>query len=624
MKKIDYYLVILAILFSLFLNKEVNQFVNLIIPSTKINLKILDTDKQGIILLETDEKVKISEIKTDGDVEFIPKGKYDYNLNALWIKNNNKEIELEIKKLPNLKISFYNIAAQKIEITSGKYRQIIDLEKNSQGAIVDYFPFANSKLFMIYTVGVYILLSFLIYIGITILFVKKKYKKIDFLSTYSPLKMLFIIYILISLYVSYRFLSNTLPETLYINGKFFGDQGYYWKLGNYLFKGKYDEILKRSYTFRGYITFAIPAIAQMLGNYLKINSHWLFTMINNFFIAILLAYIVPEIHNQISDKKAKNYHILMLFLIFSFFWKGVYYSVLFDIFGVTFLLWMVLKMLKLKTKKDVFLAGIFAGIAALCRGNYVWTVVILFLVKILYELVKNKKISLINIFLFWSGIIFVCLPQVKVNYDLGHIGLFPFDKIGSYVPNEKLVSYLINESMRNLFLTYPMALGDRTSQQILINFSQGARLNMNQILSAFIYSPIETIIVVIKKLFLALDTRTNEAYPKELWNLTFFSLINYFIIATSLFFLKNKIFTRKEKILGILLFVSAILPQTIMTVEWRYYIVLYFIVYYIFIFKFISLIEQKEKFRELKNKGYFKFIPFMIVIFFVISSYYLH
>lgn len=626
MKKIDFYLVILAILFSLFLNKEVNQFVNLIIPNTKINLKVLDTNKQGMVLLETDEKVKILDVKTDDNIEIIPKGKYGYNLNALWVKNNNKEIELEIKKLPNLKISFYNIVAKKIEITSGKNKEVIDLEKNSEGDIVDYFPFANSKLFLIYTVGVYILLSILIYIGIMIIFVKKKIiiKKIDFLNSYSPLKMFFIIYTLISLYVSYKFLFNTLPKSLYINGEFFGDQGYYWKLGSYLFKDQYEEILKISYTFRGYITFTIPAIAQILGYYLKINSHWIFTMINNFFIAILLAYIVPEIYNEISERKAKNYHILTLFLIFSFFWKGVYYSVLFDIFGVTFLLWMVLKILKLKTKKDVFLAGIFGGIAALCRGNYVWTIVILFLVKTLYDLIKTKKISLISIFLFWLGVILICLPQVKINYDLGHIGLFPFDRVGSYVPNEKLVVCLINESMGNFFLTYPMGLGDRTSQQILMNFSQGARLNMNQILSAFIYSPIETIIVIVKKIILALDTRTNESYPRELWNLTFFSLVNYFIIATSLFFLKDKVFTKKEKILGILLFISAILPQTIMTVEWRYYIVLYLIVYYIFVFKFVSLVEQKEKFNELKKEGYFKFVPFMIVIFFVISSYYLH
>lgn len=628
MKKIDFYLVALAIIFSLFLNKQVNQFVNFVIPSTKINLKILDTNKQGMVLLETDEKVKISDAKIDGDFEFIPKGKYGYNFNALWIKNNNKEIELEIKKLPNLKISFYNIAAQKIEIISGKNRQIIDLEKNSQGDTVDYFPFANSKLFLIYTVGIYILLSILIYIGIMIIFVKKKItsKRIDFLNSYSPLKMFFIIYILISLYVSYKFIFNTLPKSIYINGEFFGDQRYYWELGTFLFKGQYTEILKRSYTFRGYITFTIPAIAQMLGHYLNINSHWIFTMINNFFISILLAYILPEIYNQLSNKKAKNYHILTLFLIFSFFWKGVYYSVLFDIFGAVFLLWMILKILKQKNKKDIFLAGIFGGIAALVRGNYVWTVMILFLVKIVYELFKNKKISLMNIFLFWTGIILICLPQIKINYDLGHIGLFTFDKIGSYkpVPDEKVTVFLINESMRNFFLTYPMGLGDRTSQQILINFSQGARLNMNQILSAFIYSPIETIIVIVKKIFLALDTRTNESYPKDLWNLTFFSLVNYFIIATTLFFTKNKVVTKKEKILGILLFVSAILPQTIMNVEWRYYIILYLMIYYIFVFKFVSLVEQKEKFSELKKEGYFKFVPFMIVMFFVISSYYLH
>ena len=628
MKKIDFYLVALAIIFSLFLNKQVNQFVNFVIPSTKINLKILDTNKQGMVLLETDEKVKISDAKIDGDFEFIPKGKYGYNFNALWIKNNNKEIELEIKKLPNLKISFYNIAAQKIEIISKKNRQIIDLEKNSQGDTVDYFPFANSKLFLIYTVGIYILLSILIYIGIMIIFVKKKItsKRIDFLNSYSPLKMFFIIYILISLYVSYKFIFNTLPKSIYINGEFFGDQRYYWELGTFLFKGQYTEILKRSYTFRGYITFTIPAIAQMLGHYLNINSHWIFTMINNFFISILLAYILPEIYNQLSNKKAKNYHILTLFLIFSFFWKGVYYSVLFDIFGAVFLLWMILKILKQKNKKDIFLAGIFGGIAALVRGNYVWTVMILFLVKIVYELFKNKKISLMNIFLFWTGIILICLPQIKINYDLGHIGLFTFDKIGSYkpVPDEKVTVFLINESMRNFFLTYPMGLGDRTSQQILINFSQGARLNMNQILSAFIYSPIETIIVIVKKIFLALDTRTNESYPKDLWNLTFFSLVNYFIIATTLFFTKNKVVTKKEKILGILLFVSAILPQTIMNVEWRYYIILYLMIYYIFVFKFVSLVEQKEKFSELKKEGYFKFVPFMIVMFFVISSYYLH
>ena len=97
MKKIDFYLVALAIIFSLFLNKQVNQFVNFVIPSAKINLKILDTDKQGMVLLETDEKIKISDIKIDNDIELIPKGKYNYTSNELCVKNNNREIYLEIK-----------------------------------------------------------------------------------------------------------------------------------------------------------------------------------------------------------------------------------------------------------------------------------------------------------------------------------------------------------------------------------------------------------------------------------------------------------------------------------------------------------------------------------------------
>lgn len=227
MKKIDFYLVILAIIFSLFLNKEVNRFVNYIIPETKITLKILDKDTEGLVLVETDEKLKISDIKinkNDKDIEFIPKGKYDYNLNALWIKNSEKQLELEVKKLPNLKISFYNIGTQKIEITSGKYTRIIDLEKDSKGDVVDYFPFSSSKLFIIYTVGVYILLSFLIYIGIIFLFVKKKYKKIKFLNNYNPWKMFFIVYGLILLYVSYRIFFNSLPDSLFLkNGNFFGD-----------------------------------------------------------------------------------------------------------------------------------------------------------------------------------------------------------------------------------------------------------------------------------------------------------------------------------------------------------------------------------------------------------------
>ena len=79
---------------------------------------------------------------------------------------------------------------------------------------------------------------------------------------------------------------------------------------------------------------------------------------------------------------------------------------------------------------------------------------------------------------------------------------------------------------------------------------------------------------------------------------------------------------RKEKILGLFLLIFGILPQVILSVEWRYYILLYLMVYYIFIFKYIALIETKYGFKKIKEQGYLKFVILMIILCFMISSYY--
>ncbi len=628
-KKIDFYLIILSIVFSLFLNKEVNQIVDVLLPETIINVKSLENEsikeKKGIILLETDKRIDFKKMnKFDGKkIEFIPVGKYDYQINGIWIKNNKGLLKIKLKKDPKIKLSFYNIASDKVEITSGGHRQIINLKNDSKGEIVDYFPFGNSKLFLIYTILSYMIFSILIYIGI-VFFFKKKMKMLlsnKFLKKDTSWKIVFVIYTLISIYVSYKFLIGLPKSTYSEKGYLFGDQSYYWNMGGHLKNGDYSKLLKGA-SFRGYMTFILPAISRLIGENLKINSHWLFCMINNFFIAVLLGHILPNLYNCLSGKKAKNYHVIYLFFIFSFFWKGTYYNILADMLGVTFLLWMVLKMISKKEKKDVVFSGIFGGIATLCRGNYVWTVIILFIVFYIHQIIKQKQYKCVyEIFLFWIGVILICLPQIKINYDLGHIGLFPFDEIGSYVPNEKLTTFLINETMRGSFTGYPFIRGDITAQQILKNFIPNARLSMNQIFSAFIYSPIETIIMVIKKIIVGLDVRTNEMYPKNVVSLSFFSLINYFIISSSLFCINTIKFTKKEKRLGVLLFLS-ILPQTIVHVEWRYYILLYLIIYYIFVFKFISLLYE-NRFKEINKHKYFKFIIAVTIILFVISSYYL-
>ena len=74
----------------------------------------------------------------------------------------------------------------------------------------------------------------------------------------------------------------------------------------------------------------------------------------------------------------------------------------------------------------------------------------------------------------------VCLPQVKINYEKGHIGLFTFDRKGSWSyeinndltkSNETLADELMNDSLTHSFIGWPYAKPDTTAQKIKENFS---------------------------------------------------------------------------------------------------------------------------------------------------------
>ena len=168
--------------------------------------------------------------------------------------------------------------------------------------------------------------------------------------------MTFIIYFLISIYVTLKILRHTLPVTLfykdlYLN-QLFGDQGYYWKIATLIKDFNFGLLQKDIISFRGYFVSVVPSIALLISKYTKINAYWLCYMINNFFICLLLGYIIPQLYVKLWNKKLENYKIFSLFIIFSIFWKGMYYSVLADMMGVTFLLWAILFVLEYIEKKE--------------------------------------------------------------------------------------------------------------------------------------------------------------------------------------------------------------------------------------------------------------------------------
>lgn len=77
-------------------------------------------------------------------------------------------------------------------------------------------------------------------------------------------------------------------------------------------------------------------IVQILNDLFRIkhNQYWLYFMINNFFIILLLTYIILEINRRLTGKKCKNYQITIVGFIFSMFWKGYYHVILANMFFI--------------------------------------------------------------------------------------------------------------------------------------------------------------------------------------------------------------------------------------------------------------------------------------------------
>jgi len=651
------YIFLFSYLLSFSMFSHVNEFIFSMLPNAQITISPLDKkeskENDYIILLEKEESKKFYNLKdsflqskklkeNSSGLGYIQKGEYGYTLEAVYFKDSNNKVNISMKKVPNVKISFYNIGiSKKILIESGKNFQVLDISENREGEIIDYFPFKESKALFTYTLFTHLVLGILIFL--ILIFLKYVFTiifKNQFLKNYNPKKMVISIYILISMYILLKFLTNTFPKRLFFEDGVtpFADQNYYWRMGKYFSDGNFDKIGKEILSFRGYISFILPGISQWIARVLKINALWLFYMLNNIWIALLLGYIIPELYYNLTNKKVKNYQIIIFFFIFSIFWKGMYYAVLVDLLGIIFLLYSLLLFLKyIKNPKKVtaFFSGVCIAVSSLNRGNYslgVYFIIILFVVNNIFKIIKIDKYKIKNTFfyLFFIGMLITCIPQIGLNYRNSHIGLFSYDKKGSWSKKDAtLKDEIVDGTLTNAFSGWPYALSDITAQKIKRHFVSDMenKLSLKQVFSAFILNPIDTIVMMSKKLFLALNIKTSEAYPDHAYtsNSDFyvFTLLNFFLTATGIYFIFNKklkkeFFTKKELVVGSGLFILFIIPQMLFHVEWRYFILLYLMIYYIFSFKFLDCLYS-EKFKKLE---YLKIISIIILMLLIVNSFY--
>nr|WP_314113535.1 hypothetical protein [uncultured Leptotrichia sp.] len=673
-KKENIYIMFLSYLLAFCMFSYINQFIYKMLPDVELTISSYEPEKNKgteknfpyIALLEDKNTLKFYKLRnifdqnkklkenTEG-FNYINVGDYGYNLNSIHMNNPKNKINIKLKKIPNSKILFYNIGKNKkllleserssiiLNVTKEKKKNffirksvILDISKEEEGSIYSYYPFSESKTFLLYTLFIYLFLGILIFILLNI--IKRFFKKLKipkYFLEYNPKYLTLIIYVIISVYVSYKFTSNTLPKSLFLeNRELFGDQDYYWKIGTIIKNHDWIGLQNKTATFRGYFSSVIPMISQIIGEILNINSLWICFMLNNIFAALLLGYIIPELNNKLNPRKAKNYQILILFTIFFMFWRGMFYTVLVDIMAVTFLLWSVLLFIKSIDKKKklyIFFSGIFISIATLNRGNYIFGIYFvlgLFILNNILKIFKKQKYEIKNSFfsLFFLGIFIISIPQIKINYDKGHIGIFPYDTEKSW-GNYSLTQSLLSTSLNTTLTGWPYLVKDEMTQKISENFGTKEIVpSINQTLTVYTNTPIVTIITILKKIFLSLDIKAYEVYPLQKFNMHtnfyLFSFFNYFILLSSFYFLinkkiRNKFFTKKElSVYGLLS--SFLILSLIFIVEWRYFILNYLILYSIFCFKYFDFLKEKE----FNKDSYLKFILFTICICFLINSSY--
>lgn len=635
-RKIEIYKLLFSIILSFMMFSYTNKLVYKLLPTREVIISSINKEKKDtyISITQNDETLRFYDLKDIFNKNMGLKEQVDENKNyIIYSDNPETKISFKLKEIPNNEIIFKNLGMNEINVKVGNKSKILNMPSIvEEGKLYPYFPFQNSKLFFVYSIGIFLILTLIIYTIFNFLnFIVKNIKIRNFLLEYTPKKVFLLLYLIVCMSLTISVLGNLIPKTYFVeNSKdVIWDQAWYWTMGGFLKNFQFKNLLD-PFTFRGYFSYLPMTLSQIINDLFQIrfNKYWSFYMINSFLIVLFLSYIIPEIYNRLTKKNVKNYQIIIIFFLFSFFWRGVYYSVLSDMFGVVTFFGSILMFLNyIDENKNIsaFLSGVLITIASLSRTNYkfgIYIIIVIFVLKYGFKFLTNF-IKLKNKFFvyFFLGVILISIPQAIINSKRGHIGLFPYDN------DKNLLQTHINNSLeKTLVYIYPYKLSpDNTAKKLKNNFTK-EWVNVNQVFSLFISNPLDTIILIAKKTFYSIDLKTPEMYPSNYKSYTgvyFFSFFNYWIFLTGIYLLKKrryreKYFSKKELLLGSILILVFTFPQLILAIEWRFFIIFYLIAYYIFSFKFTEII-QNEKFDKFK---YLNFIILGEILFFVLSSFY--
>ena len=526
-----------------------------------------------------------------------------------------------------------------------KKREHILSDKEKEAGIYKLYPFESSTLKLILTIIFYFSFS----LFITVLFIiihivlsegkltirlwKKEYSR--------PFVYFILIWIILYLIGLFQYVYH-FELTYYLPDHAIGDQKDYWE--TYIFKnGFFNFDVKMTYTFRGYTNYLLSSISKVIGRTIGADPVKVYLVFPSLTISWLITIIIPKLYEFFNHKSPRALSVVLFGAIFVYYWKACITSLTTDIYNNVLFFATIVYAVDYYRKQSIISAivsGISLGIMTNMHFNFLVSMIVLVTGYSLVMLIKQGKegkgktlknyLSSIAhvctkkriIGLFAAAICFfiICIPQAIYNSRAGHKGLIPYDTPDSY-GGHAVMWEAWNVSLRDGLIQYPRYINDDQMLSIKTQlYEKNELLNPVQAMDVYANSPIETALVICKKILTVFDYKTNIGYETEIpWRETkglIFSFFNYIILLSGLFvLLKEKGINSKERIFAWITFVSFIVLRLSGHMEWRISMGFYVILCLLFSYHFIGeIISVKEKYKALCEAGLYKFIAFGILL----------
>ena len=639
---------LVAILCSFCMKDIVNDWSDAMLPEKTFSVRAVENDgnRNVTIVYEGNQNELFTQLKDASNKAetgwAYVEGEPGVRWTSLTLPPENGEVTITAKQSPRLYLTVFG------NREGGMLEFNIDGETVSHDCYLDVdstqllrlFPFQTSKLFFVIKAIIYLFLVIFfssIFLGFGYMLKKQENEQggiaraFGLIRTYfgKPITALDFFICWLGLFALAVFIYKIvgIPNYLVI-----GDESGYWnELILNMVSGKWDvAMLAGRFAPRGYWCYIPQSIAHYIGDAILVDASIIWMLIPSATVSWLVVEIFPRLYEVMGEeRRAKKLHILPILIVMITTWRECLTCVTMDLFGVVFLFAGVYYMLHFFKKRrwtSAVLAGVLSSIAVSFRtANLLGIVAVVF-----YELImviihrrgetrKSVQGTLMGICIGLLAFVAICLPQLQVNLYRNHPGLFPYDHDQAWF-GRSLTVWSSDFAMTDYCISYPLtATDDQLRSMKESAYVRDVPLNMEQLLDTYMESPIETLMLIGKKLVIGFDKKTNIGYPNPgpgvPWRKTrgmFFSLWNYFVLFAGLYVMIRGLrkdhsqIVRKEMILALLVFVFLVLPETFMKIEWRYVFAGYMMLYYFFTFHFVGpFLQSREDRTELIESSRF-------------------